>query len=120
MQNILITGCSSGIGLQTALTLKENNYILIFKPILFDNDRKPKGNVDADLVLQSMIEFNNYSKAIIVSSDGDFYCLVKYLYGNEKLLKVISPDVKNCSKLLKYWAAVFLSPLLIYAAPKLL
>ncbi|MDD3301543.1 MAG: NYN domain-containing protein [Patescibacteria group bacterium] len=83
------------------LSLKENNYILIFKPILFDNDRKPKGNVDADLVLQSMIEFNNYSKAIIVSSDGDFYCLVKYLYGNEKLLKVISPDVKNCSKLLK-------------------
>ena len=26
MENILITGCSSGIGLQTALTLKENNY----------------------------------------------------------------------------------------------
>ncbi len=26
MQNILITGCSSGIGLQTALTLKEKNY----------------------------------------------------------------------------------------------
>ena len=26
MQNILITGCSSGIGLQTALTLKDNNY----------------------------------------------------------------------------------------------
>ena len=26
MKNILITGCSSGIGLQTALTLKENNY----------------------------------------------------------------------------------------------
>ena len=26
MQNILITGCSSGIGLQTAITLKQNNY----------------------------------------------------------------------------------------------
>ena len=26
MQNILITGCSSGIGLQTALTLKDNGY----------------------------------------------------------------------------------------------
>ena len=26
MQNILITGCSSGIGLQTAITLKENGY----------------------------------------------------------------------------------------------
>ena len=26
MQNILITGCSSGIGLETALILKRNNY----------------------------------------------------------------------------------------------
>ena len=83
------------------LSLKEDNYILIFKPVLFDNNRKPKGNVDADLVLQSMIEFDNYNQAIIISSDGDFYCLVKYLYEKEKLLKVISPDVKNCSKLLK-------------------
>jgi uncharacterized LabA/DUF88 family protein len=52
---------------------------LIFKPVLFDSDQKPQGNVDADLVLQAMIEFDNFNQAIIVSSDGDFYCLVKYL-----------------------------------------
>lgn len=82
-------------------SLQKNDYILIFKPVLFDGDQKPKGNVDADLVLQAMIEFNNFDQAVIVSSDGDFYCLVKYLYDMGKLSKVISPDVKNCSKLLK-------------------
>jgi len=82
-------------------SLQKNGYILIFKPVLFDCDKKPKGNVDADLVLQAMIEFDNFDQAIIVSSDGDFYCLVKYLYEKGKLSRVISPDVKNCSKLLK-------------------
>ena len=82
-------------------SLRKNGYILIFKPVLFDCDQKPKGNVDADLVLQAMIELNNFNQAVIVSSDGDFYCLVKYLYEKGKLSRVISPDVKNCSKLLK-------------------
>lgn len=82
-------------------SLQKADYILIFKPVLFNSKRQPKGNVDADLVLQAMIEFDNYDQAIIVSSDGDFYCLVKYLYEQNKLARVISPDVKNCSKLLK-------------------
>jgi uncharacterized LabA/DUF88 family protein len=82
-------------------SLQKSGYILIFKPVLFDGERRPKGNVDADLVLQAMIEFDNFNQAIIVSSDGDFYCLVKYLYEHDKLSRVMSPDVKNCSKLLK-------------------
>ncbi len=82
-------------------SLADSGYFLVFKPVLFDENHKPKGNVDADLVLKSMIEFDNYSQAIIVSSDGDFYCLVEYFYAQNKLAKVISPDYKNCSKLLK-------------------
>lgn len=46
----------------------------------------------------------NYDKAVIVSSDGDFYSLVRYLYTNHKLEAVLSPDIKNCSHLLKYEA----------------
>jgi len=60
-----------------------------------------KGNVDANLVLQAMIDYNNYNQAVIVTSDGDFYCLVKYLYENNKLLKILSPYTKTCSNLLK-------------------
>lgn len=43
----------------------------------------------------------DFKKFRIYLSDGDFYCLVKYLYEKGKLSRVISPDVKNCSKLLK-------------------
>lgn len=57
--------------------------------------------IDADLVLQAMIDIPNYDKAIIVSSDGDFYSLVKYLYQNNKLRFVMSPYIKTCSTLLK-------------------
>lgn len=64
-------------------------------------DGNVKGNIDADLVLQTMIDFSNYDQAIIVSSDGDFYSLVKHLYQNNKLRFVMSPYIKTCSTLLK-------------------
>jgi uncharacterized LabA/DUF88 family protein len=66
-----------------------------------DNNGKPKGNVDADLVLQVMIDFNKYNKAVIVSSDGDFYSLVEHLYAKNKLKVVLSPNREKCSILLK-------------------
>jgi uncharacterized LabA/DUF88 family protein len=57
--------------------------------------------VDADLVLQAMVDCERYDKAVIVASDGDFYSLVKYLYKNNKFRCVISPYVRTCSVLLK-------------------
>ena len=84
--------------------LQEAGFILKFKPTIPDTDGKIKGNIDADLVLNAMLEFNQYDKAVIVSSDGDFYSLVKHLYENGKLSVVLSPDMKNCSSLLKQTA----------------
>ena len=82
-------------------SLQEFGYVLIFKPVMRNKDGEPKGNVDAELVLQAMIDWGKYEKAVIVSSDGDFYCLVNYLYEKEKLKRVISPNYKRCSALLK-------------------
>jgi len=48
-----------------------------------------------------MIEFNNYDKAIIVSGDGDFYCLIDYIEKNKKLLRLIIPNKYKYSSLLK-------------------
>ncbi len=73
----------------------------MFKPTIPDGDGNIKGNIDADLVLQAMIDFNNYDKAVIISSDGDFYSLIKYLYGKNKIECVISPYSKTCSSLIK-------------------
>lgn len=81
--------------------LQKAGYILVFKPIILDGNGKAKGNCDADLVLQAILKINEYDKAVIVTSDGDFYSLVRHLYENNKLLFVFSPYVKTCSKLLK-------------------
>lgn len=82
-------------------SLQEAGYVLIFKPMLEYRDGTCKGNVDADLVLRAMIDIKDYRKAVIVSSDGDFYCLVEYLREIKKLETVLSPVLEKCSKLLK-------------------
>lgn len=83
------------------VSLQKAGYVLIFKPVLVGKDGQVKGNVDADLVLQAMIDYASFEQAVIVTSDGDFYCLVKYLYEHKKLKVVMSPYVRTCSVLLK-------------------
>ena len=81
--------------------LKSYGYGLIFKPTVKDNKGSQKGNVDAELVLHAaVIEYLNYDKTVIVSGDGDFYCLYEYLEKNRKLLKIIIPNRKSESSLL--------------------
>lgn len=80
--------------------MQQMGYIVILKPTLELPDGTVKGNVDAELVLHSMIEYKRYQKAIIISGDGDFYCLVEYLANRKKLLLVLAPN-KHYSRLLK-------------------
>ena len=86
-------------------SLQKYGYVLIFKPTLEYKNGKIKGNCDAELVLQAMIDYKNYNKAIIVSGDGDFYCLVRYLFQHNKLEKVLIPNKFSYSALLKKTAA---------------
>lgn len=82
--------------------LKSFGYELVFKPTTKDGFGKPKGNIDAELVLHSAaLEYENYDRAIIVSGDGDFYCLHEYLDGKKKLFKIIIPNKKSMSNLLR-------------------
>jgi len=78
---------------------------VIFKPTLVLPSGKPKGNIDAELVLHAMIEYSNYDKAVIVSGDGDFYCLIEYLEKQNKLLKLIIPNRHDFSSLLRKFAS---------------
>ena len=57
--------------------------------------------MDAELVLHAMIEYDNYDKALIVTGDGDFYCLVDHLLKNDKLLKLMIPDKNRFSSLFR-------------------
>ncbi len=78
--------------------LQKDGYILVFKPTL-NLPGGVKGNVDAELVLHAMIEYLSYDKALLVTGDGDFYCLVDYLLKKDKLLKLLVPNLYAYSSL---------------------
>lgn len=82
--------------------LQEAGFICVFKPTLTYKDGTTKGNCDAELVLQTMIDFPEYSRAVLVSGDGDFYCLVKHLIEKNKLAALLIPDKRKYSALLKF------------------
>ncbi len=89
-------------GNENLYTMLQNyGYICIFKPTLELPNGTVKGNVDAELVLHTMIQYSNFDKALVVSGDGDFFCLVQYLLEEGKLLKVLIPNQKRYSGLLK-------------------
>ena len=86
------------------ISLQSYGYVLVFKPTLTLPTGKPKGNVDAELVLHTMIQYDNYEKAVIVAGDGDYYCLVDHLIKKHKLLRLIVPNQYKYSSLLRKFA----------------
>jgi uncharacterized LabA/DUF88 family protein len=81
--------------------LQDAGFHCIFRPTLTYKDGTTKGNCDAELILQAMIDYKNYDKAIIISGDGDFYCLINYLINQEKLKALLVPNRNKYSALLK-------------------
>ncbi|MFH1189004.1 MAG: NYN domain-containing protein [bacterium] len=84
--------------------LQEAGFTLIFKEVIYDGKGSPKGNCDADLVLQVVKDTyeHNFTKTLLVSSDGDYSSLVSFLIEKDALLGILSPsNEKRCSVLLK-------------------
>lgn len=80
--------------------MQQMGYVVVLKPTMELPDGTVKGNVDAELVLHAMIQFKNFDKAIIISGDGDFHCLVEYLDEKNKLFHILAPN-KHYSRLLR-------------------
>jgi uncharacterized LabA/DUF88 family protein len=93
--------------------LRRYGYEIVFKPVVQKPNGEVKGNIDAELVLKAMIELNNHDKAVIVTGDGDFHCLIDYLKKNGKLRKLLIPNKRSFSSLLREFLtdATFLSDL---------
>jgi uncharacterized LabA/DUF88 family protein len=84
--------------------LQEQGYTLVFKEVIFDGEGKAKGNCDADIVVHAMQNAyeNKFKKVILVTSDGDYTPLVKFLKEKNKIEFILSPyETKKCSVLLK-------------------
>ncbi len=71
--------------------LKNAGYDLIFI----------QNSLGVELVLQAMIDYRNYTKAILCTGQGDIVPLIKYLLQHEKLKQLILPDKKSYAGLLQ-------------------
>jgi len=83
-------------------TLQAAGFVCVFKPTLTYKNGTTKGNCDAELVLQAMIEYPHYDQAVLVTGDGDFYCLALYLHEKSKLKAILVPNRLKFSALLKW------------------
>lgn len=82
--------------------LQEMGFTLVFKETTCDHEGKTKGNCDTDLVLKAVVDYfeKKFKNAVIVSSDGDYACLVRFLKERAALRALVSPSNK-CSFLLR-------------------
>ena len=74
----------------------------MYKEVSYDGDGGVKGNCDADLVLKAASDFyeKRFEKAVLISSDGDYAGLVKFLHDHNAFRALISPS-NHCSFLLR-------------------
>lgn len=79
--------------------LKNQGYQTIFKPIIHEQCGEIKGNCDSELVMHAILKREEYTKAVVVSGDGDFYCLIEFLKNKNQLKKLIVPNRRKYSSL---------------------
>lgn len=75
------------------LTFREHNQSMI---------GKKKGNVDTDTVftiMEKIAEKDDFDKVVLVSGDGDYFKMVKYLIEKGRLAKLLAPNKRSMSSL---------------------
>src|ERR1051326_7436728 len=72
-------------------SLQEAGFTLVFKETTYDGRGRPKGNCDADLVLHAERDIfeSDIEKAVLVSGDGDYASLVKFLMERDQLRVIL-------------------------------
>ncbi len=75
--------------------LESIGYLLIFKHTL-RHKGVIKGNCDAELVLKAVTDIirEPFDDFVLVSSDGDFSCLLEFAQSEKKTVHVVSPSGK--------------------------
>mgnify|MGYP001617374091 CR=1 FL=1 len=84
--------------------IRAAGFTLIFKEIVYDKAGKPKGNCDTDLAIRAVADIyeNKVNSIVLVTSDGDYACLVTFLKEHLIHSTIISPSrEEECSILLK-------------------
>lgn len=84
------------------LKLKQFGYLLCLKPTkIFRQGRHltKKANCDVDLTFDLMRLFPKYQQVIILSGDGDFLMVLKYLKKQGKSIKILSRGERTAKEI---------------------
>jgi len=76
------------------LKLKQFGYNLFLKPVKMyeqdDGTTKRKANCDVDMAFHLMKEKDNFERVVVLSGDGDFLPVLKYLKDNKKEIIILA------------------------------
>ncbi|MFC1615005.1 NYN domain-containing protein [Patescibacteria group bacterium] len=82
--------------------IQEAGFILKFREHNTVMLGKKKGNVDSDIIFNIMKKIykkEDFDKVVLVSGDGDYLKLVRFLIEENKFKKILFPSQKNSSSL---------------------
>ncbi len=88
------------------LKLAKFGYELHLKPVkLYEQDdgtTKRKANCDVDMAFYLMKEKDNFDKALILSGDGDFLPVLKYLKNQEKEIIILARGPRTAKEIKQF------------------
>ena len=80
--------------------IQKAGFILVFREHTQNMVGKKKGNVDTDVVFTIMSKIadnEDFDKVILVSGDGDYFKMVKYLVDKGRFAKLLAPNRHSTS-----------------------
>ena len=88
------------------LKLQKFGYCLFLKPIKLyeqeDGTTRRKANCDVEMAFHLMMEKDNFSKALILSGDGDFLPVLKYLKSIGKEIVILSRSERTAKEIKQF------------------
>ena len=82
--------------------IQKAGFILTFREHSQSMIGKKKGNVDTDIVfhvMRSIADGDKFDKIVLISGDGDYFKMVRYLIDRNKFAKLLAPNRKSASSL---------------------
>jgi len=91
--------------------LEQFGYELYLKPVktynMEDGSTKRKANCDVDMTFWMMKEKDNFKNAVILSGDGDFLPVLKYLKSSGKNIYVLSRGPRTAKEIRRFAGSNF-------------
>ena len=87
--------------------LQEFGYILRLVPVKIFADGRKKADVDSRMTFEMMKYLSSYSRAIVMTGDGDFYWIFEYLLEIGKKVKLIAHRKSTAQELKKLFGEEF-------------